>query len=135
MHTAFIFCPRPITGGTGHIFLDLDRFGYAIGYFFIVQLYLNPQVAAPASAVPSAPASTPARSAEKAAENIIAENIPELAEDIFSVHAASRATPAIVAQTCMPTCRIALVYYHAQYFSLAASLNFSSAPCRRLRSG
>src|SRR6185437_15429623 len=81
--------------------LDLDILGDAPGDLFIVELDLYPQIAAPdATGSRAAPAAAPA-TAEEAAENVIAENVSKLAEDIIHVHPAAAKTAAIARETGM----------------------------------
>jgi hypothetical protein len=90
-----------MTGIARYIFFDLDIFADAPGDLLVTELYFDPKITAANTLGPGMPA-TPS-SAKEASEDIIPENIPELAEDIFHVHSATaKATPSVIAQTGMP---------------------------------
>jgi hypothetical protein len=96
LYAAFVFGAAAAAGGTANILFYFDVLGNAFGDLFIVELDLYPEVAAPDTPGPGAAATAPPSASEKAAENVVPEDIPELAEDVFRIHAAAGASPAIV---------------------------------------
>src|ERR1700754_1207358 len=102
LYAILVFGAAAATGSTGYVFLYLDIFGNAFGYFFIVELDLYAEVgASDASGTAITAAATPAAT-EEAAEDVISEDISELAEDVTPVHvAAVEAPPAVAGETCM----------------------------------
>ena len=89
-----VFGAGAAAGCTGNVFFYFDVLGHAFRDLFVAEFDLDAKVTASDTA--GAGVTATSATAEKAAEQVVPENIAELAEDVIHVHSAA-GTAAIAA--------------------------------------